>query len=124
MTTFALTVVVDLTVAIQVGMVLAAFLFMRRMAEVTNVSMVTRELSDRADDELTDPNAMRRRVVPKGVDVYEINGPFFFGAAEQFKGTTRTHLGMEPVAPPTTAIPTVNAGDTGRRSGIYQNDSV
>ena len=68
-------------------MVLAAFLFMRRMAEVTNVSIVTRELSDGADDELTDPNAIRRRVVPKGVDVYEINGPFFFGAAEQFKDT-------------------------------------
>ncbi|MBC7789405.1 MAG: sulfate permease [Anaerolineae bacterium] len=86
-TTFALTIVVDLTVAIEVGMVLAAFLFMRRMAEVTNVSIVTRELSDGVDDELTDPNAMRRRVVPKGVDVYEINGPFFFGAAEQFKDT-------------------------------------
>ncbi len=84
-TTFLLTVVVDLTVAIEVGMVLAAFLFMRRMAEVTNVSVVTRELQEPVDDYDTDPNAVRQRVVPEGVEVYEINGPFFFGAAETFR---------------------------------------
>ncbi|MGH7674449.1 MAG: SulP family inorganic anion transporter, partial [Gemmatimonadales bacterium] len=84
-TTFLLTVLVDLTVAIEVGMVLAAFLFMRRMAEVTNVSVVTRELQEQADDYDTDPNAVRRRAVPAGVEVYEINGPFFFGAAETFR---------------------------------------
>ena len=87
LSTFGLTVIVDLTVAIQVGMVLAAFLFMRRMAEVTNVSMVTRELVDNGDPYATDPNAVRRREVPEGVEVYEINGPFFFGAAEKFKST-------------------------------------
>jgi len=86
-TTFLLTVVVDLTVAIEVGMVLAAFLFMRRMAEVTNVSAVTRELEEEGDDYDTDPNAVGRREVPAGVEVYEINGPFFFGAAEAFKDT-------------------------------------
>jgi SulP family sulfate permease len=85
MTTFLLTVLVDLTVAIEVGMVLAAFLFMRRMAEVTNVSVVTRELQEQVDDYETDPNAVRRRAVPEGVEVYEINGPFFFGAAETFR---------------------------------------
>jgi SulP family sulfate permease len=85
--TFALTVLVDLTVAIEAGMVMAAFLFMRRMAEVTNVSAITRELEDDGDPYATDPNAMSRRVVPKGVEVYEINGPFFFGAAETFKDT-------------------------------------
>lgn len=83
--TFSLTVIVDLTVAIEVGMVLSAFLFMRRMAEVTNVSVVTRELAD-ADDE-RDANSIQDRSVPKGVEVFEINGPFFFGAAEQFKDT-------------------------------------
>jgi SulP family sulfate permease len=87
LTTFALTVIVDLTVAIEVGMVLAAFLFMRRMAEVTNVSMVTRELADADEDDEGDPNAVRDRSVPDGVEVFEINGPFFFGAAEQFKDT-------------------------------------
>jgi SulP family sulfate permease len=83
--TFLLTVLVDLTVAIEVGMVLAAFLFMRRMAEVTNISVLTHEFVDPADDFETDPNAVRRRVVPPGVEVYEITGPFFFGAADMFK---------------------------------------
>jgi SulP family sulfate permease len=88
LTTFTLTVLVDLTVAIEVGMVLAAFLFMRRMAEVTNVSMVTRELADGRDgDEEDDPNSVRSREIPPGVEVFEISGPFFFGAAEQFKDT-------------------------------------
>ena len=83
--TFLLTVLVDLTVAIEVGMVLAAFLFMRRMAEVTNIKVLTHEFEDPADDFESDPNAVRRRVVPEGVQVYEITGPFFFGAAEMFK---------------------------------------
>jgi SulP family sulfate permease len=86
LTTFTLTVVVDLTVAIQVGMVLAAFLFMKRMAEVTNVQPVTREhLEEQDEPYITDPDSARRREVPRGVEVYEINGPFFFGAAEAFK---------------------------------------
>jgi len=83
--TFLLTVLVDLTTAIEVGMVLAAFLFMRRMAEVTNISVLTHEFQDPADDFESDPNAVRRRVVPPGVEVYEISGPFFFGAAETFR---------------------------------------
>jgi len=85
LTTFLLTVFWDLTVAIEVGMVLAAFLFMRRMAEVTNISALTHEFQDPVNDFETDPNAVRRRVVPAGVEVYEITGPFFFGAAETFK---------------------------------------
>ena len=80
--TFGLTVFVDLTVAIEVGMVLAAFLFMRRMASLTNVSVVSNEmLEDDSADETSTP------ALPPGVEVYEINGPFFFGAAETFKDT-------------------------------------
>jgi len=85
--TFFLTVLVDLTVAVQVGVVLAAMLFIRRMSEVTNVGMVTREMRDQ--EESSDPNAVSRRDIPDGVVVYEINGPFFFGAAETFKDTLR-----------------------------------
>jgi SulP family sulfate permease len=86
--TFSLTVLVDLTVAIEIGMVLAAFLFMRRMAEVTNVKLVRLEEEDDPGDLYdTDPNGVRRRVVPGEVEIYEINGPFFFGAAETFKNT-------------------------------------
>ena len=87
LTTFGLTVLVDLTVAIAVGMVLAAFLFIRRMAEVTNVSAVRAQLAEGEEDEERDPNWVLRRQIPPGVDVYEINGPFFFGAAAQFKDT-------------------------------------
>ena len=83
LTTFLLTVLVDLTVAVEVGMVLAAFLFMRRMAEVTNVSAITREFRE----EWPEGDQLRRRELPPGVEVYEINGPFFFGAAEKFKET-------------------------------------
>lgn len=93
LTTFILTVVVDITVAIEVGMVLAAFLFIKRMAEVTNISAVTRELRDEDGEDEGDPNAVRRRVVPRGVEIYEINGPFFFGAAETFKETLATVAG-------------------------------
>ena len=85
LTTFLLTVLVDLTVAIEVGMVLAVFLFMRRMATVTSVSVLTHELRDPVDDYERDPNWVGRRSVPPGVEVYEITGPFFFGAAEMFK---------------------------------------
>jgi SulP family sulfate permease len=95
-TTFTLTVIVDLTVAIEVGMVLAAFLFIRRMAEVTNISAVTRELEDELNGE-DDPNAVSRRRIPKGVEVYEINGPFFFGAAELFKDTLARIAGKPKV---------------------------
>lgn len=101
LTTFGLTVLVDLTVAIAVGMVLAAFLFMKRMAEVTNVTVFTREFSDAADQAAdpydADPNAVRRRSIPGGVQVYEVNGPFFFGAAERFKDTLASVSGKPRV---------------------------
>ena len=84
LTTFGLTVLVDLTVAIAVGMVLAAFLFIRRMAVVTNVGLVGVDDDDDDDDEPLPP---WRRSIPKGVLVFEIDGPFFFGAVETFKET-------------------------------------
>ena len=87
-TTFALTVLVDLTVAIGVGMVLAAFLFMRRMAEVSSVTEIIGEFDDSGSGgDVTAADRAERRLIPSGVEVYEINGPFFFGAAETFKDT-------------------------------------
>lgn len=80
--TFGLTVFVDLTVAIQVGISLSVFLFIKRMADVTNVGMITREFKD--EDEGDDPQAITKRAVPEGVEVYEVNGPFFFGASYKF----------------------------------------
>jgi SulP family sulfate permease len=95
--TFALTVFVDLTVAVQVGVVVAALLFMRRMAEVTNIEGITSELSDEDandnPDEITQVGRGRKRrsitlagrLIPTGVEIYEVNGPFFFGAADKLK---------------------------------------
>jgi sulfate permease, SulP family len=88
MTTFGLTVIFDLTIAIQVGMVLAVFLFMRSMAMVTNVGVITRELTD-DDEESIDLNAIKFKKVPDGVEVFEINGPFFFGAVSKFRDAMR-----------------------------------
>ena len=87
LTTFALTVLVDLTVALGVGMVLAAFLFIRRMSTVTNVSVVTQQLAESAAGATWGEELLDRSTVPRGVEVYEINGPFFFGAAATFKST-------------------------------------
>ena len=77
LSTFCLTVFVDLTVAIEAGVVLAAFLFMHRMAESTEVGYVT--------DEVTEDDIGLWRDIPDGVEVFEIDGPFFFGAADRFK---------------------------------------
>lgn len=88
-TTFLLTVIFDLSIAIEIGMILAVFLFMHRMAMVTNVGVVTREFKEEDDEEIPDPNSIAKRSVPEGVEVYEINGPFFFGAASTFKDAMR-----------------------------------
>lgn len=78
--TFALTVLVDLAVAIQVGVVLAALLFMRRMAEVTQVRIITNELSEEDGEASRDPSL----APPAGVEVFDIRGSFFFGSAQKF----------------------------------------
>ena len=83
LTTFSLTVIFDLTIAIEIGMVLSVLLFMKRMSEVSNVSVITRELEDEEDQ--PDPNAIDKKQIPEGVEVFEINGPFFFGAAKKFR---------------------------------------
>ncbi len=83
LSTFALTILIDLTVAIQVGVVLAALLFMRRMADVTKVRAITDALEG-VDGE--GPEAPRMKI-PAEVEVYEISGSFFFGAAQKFSET-------------------------------------
>jgi SulP family sulfate permease len=100
--TFGLTVFVDLTVSISVGMVLSAFLFMHRMASVTEVNPLSadadeRDIIDGADVYARDPDGVRRWEIPRGVEVYEINGPFFFGAAETFKDTLARIAGKPKV---------------------------
>jgi SulP family sulfate permease len=85
LTTFVLTVLVDLTVAVQVGLVLAAFLFMRRMSEVTNVAEIGEGFADPVAADTGTFSAGRTGPLPKGVQLYAIDGPFFFGAADKFR---------------------------------------
>jgi SulP family sulfate permease len=95
-TTFFLTVIVDLTVAIEIGMVLSAFLFMHRMSEVTAVHAVTQQLKREQQDEGDVPlDKLTSVSAPDGVEVYEISGAFFFGAAEAFKEAL-TQTGRKP----------------------------
>ncbi len=86
--TFALTVLVDLTVAVEVGVVMAAMLFVRRMADLSNVGVITREL--RADDEI-DREILTNglKAVPDGIEVFEVNGPFFFGMIDSFRNALK-----------------------------------
>ncbi|MDF7822895.1 sulfate permease [Pontiellaceae bacterium B12227] len=84
--TFLLTVLIDLTVAVEVGIVLSALLFIRRMSEIANVSVITDAVIGDVDS-AEDPQAFALREVPKGVEVYEIEGPFFFGMVDTFWNT-------------------------------------
>ena len=81
--TFFLTVIFDLTIAIEVGILIACLLFMRRMSEVTNVSVETEEINLSADSDL--PDNVEHLAIPDRVEVYEINGPYFFGIANRFE---------------------------------------
>ncbi|TNJ36117.1 SulP family inorganic anion transporter [Prosthecochloris vibrioformis] len=83
-TTFGLTVIFDLTIAIEIGLLLSVLIFMQRMSAIANVEVITRELKD-SEDEEDDSSTIGTRILPEGVEIYEINGPFFFGAASKFK---------------------------------------
>ena len=84
LTAFLLTVFVDITFAIAVGMIFAMFIFMKRMSEFSKTVQLTPLFHEGCADfpEQMDPDAISNKVVPAGVEVFEINGPFFFGAAD------------------------------------------
>ena len=85
--TFLLTVLVDLTVAIEIGMVLAVFLFMRKMIKFSDVSILTKDIDDNGNGR--DKEAISNFSIPHDVEVFEITGPLFFGAAYKFKDAMR-----------------------------------
>lgn len=86
-TAFCLTVFVDLTVAITFGMILASFLFMKRMSQYSKTIALTELFKEPTSEypERSDPDAISKKKIPSGVEVYEIQGPFFFGAADILK---------------------------------------
>ena len=82
--TFFLTIIFDLTVAIEFGLVCACLLFMRRMAETTEVHAILNEIDLNEDADMERGN-LEHLTIPEGVEVYEINGPYFFGAGSRFE---------------------------------------
>ena len=81
--TFFLTVIFDLTVAIEVGLVIACVLFMKRVMETTEISVITDEIDPNKESDLEVHE--EHLIIPQGVEVYEINGPYFFGIATKFE---------------------------------------
>ena len=91
--TFFLTIIFDLTIAIEVGLVIACILFMRRVMETTEISVIKDEIDP--NDELDIAVREEHLIIPAGVEVYEINGPYFFGIATKFE-ETMAQLGDRP----------------------------
>lgn len=92
-TTFLLTVIFDLTIAIEIGLLLAVFLFMKRIMEVTQVSVFTDKLNINDYEQNGQPDELL--AIPKEIEVYEIDGPFFFGIANKFEESMRV-IGDKP----------------------------
>ncbi|MDR3142187.1 MAG: sulfate permease [Tannerellaceae bacterium] len=90
--TFFLTVIFDLTIAIEIGLLMAMFLFMRRVMATTRISVIRDVIDLNSDSEIPHDEHL---VIPQGVEVYEIDGPFFFGIANKFDGVMQT-LGGKP----------------------------
>lgn len=123
--TFGLTVLVDLTVAVQVGIVVASLLFMRRMAATTNVEAVTDELREQSED-IGEISHYRKGVrilsrvsIPDEVEVYEVNGPFFFGAADKLRSIL-----FEVAKPPRVFILRMRNVPTIDATGIHALEQV
>ena len=93
-TTFLLTVIFDLTIAIEIGLLLAAILFLRRVTENTQIKVYSEQLDVAEGTESTTHEVLD---VSKGVQVYEIDGPFFFGIATKFEEMMRSTMGEKPL---------------------------
>ena len=91
--TFAFTVIFDLTIAIEIGLFLAVLLFMRRMSETSSVSVFKNEMYNTSNSD--DAQNVEKLILPTGVEVYEIEGPFFFGIANKFEELMK-QLGDKP----------------------------
>ena len=95
--TFLLTVIFDLTIAIELGLLLAMLLFMQRMVESTRILVSRGELELHASGDDGHQGQSERLTLPEGVEVYEIEGPFFFGIANRFEEVTSVTQAAPPV---------------------------
>ena len=115
LSTLGVTILVDLPTGVLVGMALAAVMFIKRMSAVTDVSLLNRELSGtRAVS-----NPALRLALPSGVDVYEINGPFFFGAVYKLKEAL--HVVRKPPQVLMIRMSNVNAMDS---TGLHALEEI
>jgi SulP family sulfate permease len=94
LTTFSLTVLFDLTIAIEVGLLLAILLLLKRLSETSRISVLKSDVSLN-DADVVDDSSNDRLHLPAGVEVYEIEGPFFFGIASKFDESTKI-VGKRP----------------------------
>lgn len=105
LTTFFLTVIFDLVIAIEIGIVLASFIFMKRMSQSVNIQDFSKD--SETEEQLFDEEHLN---LPKGLILYEINGPLFFGAARQFQETiVNTHLRPKVVIIRMRYVPLIDA---------------
>ena len=94
--TFFLTIIFDLTIAIEVGLVCACLLFMRRMAETSDVKIISQEIDPREESSDFQLGNLEHLTIPEGVEVYEINGPYYFGVGNKFEEIMATLGGHRP----------------------------
>jgi len=105
LSTFFLTIIFDLVIAIEIGIVLSSFMFMKRMSDSVQIQNITSE--KRKGEHLFDEELLN---LPKDVLLYEINGPLFFGAARQFQETiTNTHLQPKAIIIRMRYVPLIDA---------------
>ena len=90
--TFLLTVVADLTVAVEAGMILAALLFIRRISVTTSVSRVTRDYVEHGR-----PHILQDKAIPEYVTIYRIHGPFLFGMTDKLAAVTADMSSFTPI---------------------------
>ena len=83
--TFFLTIIFDLTVAIEVGLICACLLFMRRMAETSDVKIISQEIDPSQEESDFQMGNLEHLTIPEDVEVYEINGPYYFGVGNRFE---------------------------------------
>ena len=116
LTTFTLTVVEDLVVAIEFGMVLAAVLFMKRMSDVYQI----KNTDDDIFDEVRRKDDIDTKVIARHVTVYEINGPFFFGAANKFLDCLENHKDCKVLILRMRSVPAIDATGFHALERIYE----
>jgi SulP family sulfate permease len=120
LTTFLLTIVFDLVIAIEIGMVLASFLFMKRMSESVSVQTVTPEVRMPEKGEILFEEEIQN--LPKGVILYEINGPLFFGASQEFQDTlSNIHLKPKVIILRMRYVPFIDATGSKRLKEVIRD---